>query len=518
MTLLFFLLSLASALFTYNVRQPVSRPPLLRVFGFFAGWVWGELAPWIVAIHVVLIIGFGVAGAITGGLGIIGLILMAGSCAVLVKSFLDSGRAALIVDRALTDGLGNDFDERIRAEARSKFDHGVRWNEIALPFKTTHPDVECIQGIQFAREKGCDLKLDVLRHRSTPQNAPVLLQIHGGGWSVGYKENQAQPLMARMASKGWVCVNVDYRLSPAATLPEHLIDCKRSIAWIRENIERYGGDPNFIIATGGSAGGHLSAMVGLTANAAEYQPGFETVDTSVQACIPFYGIYDLADRHGFHTATDMPTFLEQYVMKGSYDELPELYHASSPLDRIHEDAPPFFIIHGALDMLAAVDDARVFCEALRTKSKQPVMYAEFPEGQHAFDVFHCLRSQASVDGVERFAEYVYSDYLDKGATKKKSPVKKPAAKAKAATKAAPKAKKPASKKPPVKKAASSAGAKALNGSASTGLDVDSRVAHLPASKAEAAKPKALKTASTKRKSASKPAASKTAKRKPTKKK
>ena len=71
--------------------------------------------------------------------------------------------------------------------------------------------------------------------------------------------------MYHLAARGWVCVAINYRLSPQATWPDHLVDCKRALAWIREHIAEYGGDPDYVVVTGGSAGGHLTAMMGLTA-------------------------------------------------------------------------------------------------------------------------------------------------------------------------------------------------------------------------------------------------------------
>ena len=75
---------------------------------------------------------------------------------------------------------------------------------------------------------------------------------------MGSKNEQALPLMNHMALRGWICVSTDYRLSPTSTFPEAIIDCKEALAWIKENIAEYGGDPEFIVVTGGSAGGHLS--------------------------------------------------------------------------------------------------------------------------------------------------------------------------------------------------------------------------------------------------------------------
>ena len=76
---------------------------------------------------------------------------------------------------------------------------------------------------------------------------PVLLQVHGGAWVIGEKEQQAKPLMYHMAQRGWVCVAINYRLSPKAAFPAHIVDVKKAIAWIREHIGEYGGNPDFIV-------------------------------------------------------------------------------------------------------------------------------------------------------------------------------------------------------------------------------------------------------------------------------
>ena len=94
------------------------------------------------------------------------------------------------------------------------------------------------------------------------------------------------PLMYHLAAKGWVCVAINYRLAPRDAFPAQIIDVKKGIAWIRENIASYGGDPDYIAITGGSAGGHLCALAALTPNDPEWQPGFEDVDTSVQVAVP----------------------------------------------------------------------------------------------------------------------------------------------------------------------------------------------------------------------------------------
>ncbi len=124
-------------------------------------------------------------------------------------------------------------------------------------------------------------RLDVWRRSDLADDAgaPVLIQVHGGAWVTGSKEQQGAPLMGHLAERGWVSVAVNYRLGPRSTWPDQIVDVKRAIAWVKEHIVEYGGDPDFVVITGGSAGGHLAALAALTASVGAFQPGFEDADT-----------------------------------------------------------------------------------------------------------------------------------------------------------------------------------------------------------------------------------------------
>ena len=236
--------------------------------------------------------------------------------------------------------------------------------------------------------------------------APVLIQVHGGGWTMGSKDQQGIPLMQRMAERGWVCVAINYRLAPRDAFPAQIIDVKRAIAWVKEHIEEYGGDPSYVVITGGSAGGHLTALAALTPNDPAYQPGFEGADTRVQAAVPFYGVYDFAGATGLKNALLMrDRYLAPKIVQRTWDEDPEVFEQGSPILRITADAPDFFVLHGARDSLVAVEQARLFVAALRETSKNSVAYAEFPGTQHAFDVFPSIRSEHVVRAVERYLEW-----------------------------------------------------------------------------------------------------------------
>ncbi len=375
----------------------------------FAGFMTAELALHHVLWQVIATLGFVWAGALDYWPGQLGLTITFVSWAGLVYDyFAHSHDIDDLMEASLQRGLGEDY----RAAILPSLGVPLRTGKIptALPV-VYHPDVEVIKGVKYAREGAIDLKVDILRHRSAPSNAPTLLQLHGGAWVIGFKERQAQPLMHQLAAQGWVCVNASYRLSPHATWPDHLLDAKKALRWIRQHGAEYGANPDFVVATGGSAGAHLASLLALTANDPEYQAGWEQVDTTIQGCVPIYGIYDMINRYGaMREESNFTKFLEQNVMKGSYEEMPKEYEKASPICRVHENAPPFFVIHGNFDTLTDVEGARRFVTKMRERSKAPVLYAEIPRAQHAFDISPSLRTRAVVNGIERFAAYLYSQY------------------------------------------------------------------------------------------------------------
>ncbi|HUO37111.1 MAG TPA: alpha/beta hydrolase [Mycobacterium sp.] len=253
--------------------------------------------------------------------------------------------------------------------------------------------------------------LDVWRRPDVDRRggAPVLLQIPGGAWTTGNKRGQAHPLMSHLVELGWICVAINYRHSPRNTWPDHIIDVKRALTWVKAHIAEYGGDPAFIAVTGGSAGGHLSSLAALTPNDPAFQPGFEDADTRVQAAVPFYGIYDIT-RSGDAMHPMMLPLLEQMVVKQPHATAADSYAAASPVNHVRTDAPPFFVLHGRNDSLVPVEQARLFIDRLCAVSSQPVAYAELPCAQHAFDIFGSARAAHAAVAVEQFLAEVYSSW------------------------------------------------------------------------------------------------------------
>jgi acetyl esterase/lipase len=286
------------------------------------------------------------------------------------------------VDHALDEGLGGGWRATVEPELAARLRRHLPWARILLwPLPLRRRDVERVANLRYG-DAGNQNLLDLYRHRSHPAASPTLVYFHGGGFRSGGKHREARPLIHRLASQGWVCVSANYRLSPTARFPDHHVDAKKVIAWVRDHGPRYGADPTLLFVAGSSAGGHLAALAALTPNDPTFQPGFEDADTSVTAAICLYGYYGPLD-----TSQPVPSSPEAYV---------------------RADAPPFLVAHGDKDTIVLVEDARGFVARLRNTSLDPVVYAELPGGQHTFDLVGSLRFEQVVDGIEAFTAWVRS--------------------------------------------------------------------------------------------------------------
>ena len=312
---------------------------------------------------------------------------------------------------ALRRALGDNYRADIPTERQQLLCDDIVTSHWLRPFNFSRPGVRLHSHIAYA-DAGKRNLLDIYHpHEPREGGFPVLLQVHGGAWMIGEKEQQAKPLMYHMAERGWLCVAINYRLSPRAAFPAHIIDVKKAIAWVREHIAEYGGNPDYIAITGGSAGGHLSSLAALTPNREEWQPGFENVDTTLQAAVPFYGVYDFLDRYDIRPDMSMEDIIADRVMQCTQEENHELWDTGSPMSHIHADAPPMFVIQGTHDSLVWVEEARAFVSAMQAESKNPVAYAELPGAQHAFEIFHSVRTDHTVHAVGHFLEWAHARWL-----------------------------------------------------------------------------------------------------------
>jgi len=239
--------------------------------------------------------------------------------------------------------------------------------------------------------------------------APVLVFIPGGAWVFGRRGLQGHALMAHLARRGWVCLSVQYRSSPRHRWPRQMTDVKAAIAWARTNAQRFGGDPNFVAVAGCSAGGHLATLAGLTANDPQWQAELPAdADTSVDAVVSVYGLYDWHDRSTPERERFME-FLERVVVKRSQARHPEVFRAASPTERVHSFAPPFLAVHGSNDGLIPVAEAREFVDRMQSVSESTVGYIELPGGGHGFDLVDGARTAPVVAAIGRFLNHVHQE-------------------------------------------------------------------------------------------------------------
>jgi acetyl esterase/lipase len=235
----------------------------------------------------------------------------------------------------------------------------------------------------------------------------VLIFVPGGAWVHGSRMLQGYALMSHLAERGWVCLSIDYRVAPHNPWPAHVADVKTAIAWARANVDKFGGDRNFVAISGASAGGHLAALAGLTANDPEMQDELpEGSDTSVDAVVGIYGRYDWEDKSTVERVRFMD-FLERVVVRRKFDRHPELFRKASPMARVHPEAPPFLVVHGTGDSVIPVAQAQSFVERLRGVSRSVVGYVELPGAGHGFDMTDGARTGAASTAIGLFLNHIH---------------------------------------------------------------------------------------------------------------
>jgi acetyl esterase/lipase len=310
-------------------------------------------------------------GQLISPLRLVGLALAGLTTAGLVVVARRSLLARPTLERALALGLGeqwrDDLAPDIAAELRPPIpvDRHLFWSVLV-----TSRDVRRVRDLAYGTEGRGNL-LDLYHHRSPRTGCPVLVYFHGGGFFSGGKSREARLIFQRLVHQGWVCVSANYRLAARGVFPNSLGDAEQAIAWVRRHAPEYGGDPDTLFAAGGSAGAHLAATCALSGA------------PPVAGAILLYGYYGEAPTDGGSTGI-------------------------APGDRVHAGAPPFLVVHGGADPMVPASAARDFADELRSVSVAPVVYAELPAAQHAFDRYGSVRCAAVAEAIEGFAAWVRS--------------------------------------------------------------------------------------------------------------
>lgn len=216
--------------------------------------------------------------------------------------------------------------------------------------------------------------LDVhLPRRSGRAPRPTVVFFHGGGWMSGSRAD-VSPLVRAQLARGWVVVSVGYRLVPAVRWPTPLTDVKQAVRWVRANAERFRIDPDRLVAWGPSAGGHLAAMVGLTADdpawvAPDLPADLVDVSDGVTAWVSTAGVADLATWLTTEHPWPRPLVSGLLDCDASLTPAPDracgpaVLRAAAPLTHVDAGDAPGYLLHGAEDPLVPVAQARALYDA-----------------------------------------------------------------------------------------------------------------------------------------------------------
>ena len=414
-TFLFIFWILGSVFLTLNVFRPLAKRSnssfraILASFVF--SWLVGDLLPQWILLNAAILFLFSYTDIFNQSLGWGGLLVQLSGWIILMLRLWILLNLPERLEQKMEEQLGVQWQKIYPQPVAPRNIFEVDWLSWFNPNKVVNdPRIEIIRDQIFHQEAEFQLKLDIYRPRNTKKKHPGILQIHGGAWITGSKR-QASFLMASMAALGWTCFSVSYRFSPDIIFPEHLIDIKRALCWIRNNAEEHGLDPDFIIATGGSSGGHLASMTALTQNQPEFQPGFEKADTSIQGCVPIYGVFNFTDPFDEKTQFPAKARLIEMLCGGTPETQPDRYQQITPANWISAKTPPFLLIQGETDALISTIDTQGFWDALQTQKVPNSAFLRLPLVEHAFDIFPTLTAQCIVPTIERYMIMLHRNHL-----------------------------------------------------------------------------------------------------------
>jgi acetyl esterase/lipase len=347
---------------TWNAARPLVDPTRRYSKSWLPAMVVAELAPFWLLVHGLVL----TAGLLLGGgsrwPGRFGVALLGFSivllCWIIVRSLIGVRRLRRMVEGVVQParGAARLVGRPVPTPAGIEEEHRIEWRP--------------------------GLTLDVVHAAGRRGHGPVMVYVHGGGWTGGDPQRQARDLYHALALDGWTTVAVRYPFTPHVSVEHQIETIRGAIRWAREELPTHGVEPTRVVVAGGSAGGHLAAMVALTPGA-----DLERVD----ACIGIYGVYDMANRNRTRAHW---TKTRREVMLASVEEAPERYRAVSPLDHVHAGAPPMLVVHGTHDTLVPIGEGEQFVAALQS-ARASVDFVPVYGAQHAFDALSSTTSRTT---------------------------------------------------------------------------------------------------------------------------
>ena len=246
--------------------------------------------------------------------------------------------------------------------------------------------VEALRGITYVRHGGRELQLDLYLPKGRAGKAlPGIVFVHGGGWRTGVRANFAS-MAIRMAERGYAAATVSYRLSPEAPYPAAIHDVKAALRWMRAHAGEFGIDPARLAVAGGSAGGQIASLVGVTNGVGRFDPDAGTVSSAAQAIVNIDGLSDFTSEAArrYEDDPDKQPSSAGAWFGGRYAEKEALWREASPTYYVNAATPPILFIGsgqarfsvGREEMIAKMAAAGVVSRVL-----------VLPETPHSFWLF-----------------------------------------------------------------------------------------------------------------------------------
>jgi len=275
---------------------------------------------------------------------------------------------------------------------------------IRIASRAVPPTVQAVGDVTYVRRSHGklrhDLKLDLyLPAGDAPAPRPAIVFVHGGGWRAGVRANFA-PMAIRMAERGYVAATISYRLSPEAPYPAAIHDVKAAVRWVRAHAGQYGIDPHRIAIAGGSAGGQIAALTGVTNGEARFDPDGGPVPADVQAIVNIDGLSDFTSEEARKYEDDpakQPSSAGAWF-GGRYAEKAVLWRDASPLYHVRKTTPPMLFIVSAQRRFSLGREA--MAEQLRALGV-PNRVVPVPDTPHSFWLFDPWLAP-TVEATDRF--------------------------------------------------------------------------------------------------------------------
>jgi len=247
--------------------------------------------------------------------------------------------------------------------------------EIDLP-----DNVAVARDVIYGKGGERELKLTLFAPKYNPEVHPGIVFVHGGAWRKGSPALYFRHAVD-MASKGYVCAAVEYRLSGEAAFPAAVEDVKCAVRSMRANARTYRLDPEKIAAVGNSAGGHLAAMLGVMNEEDDLEGtgGNEEQSSKVNAVVAFYGVHDF-----MRLGVKNPEGAIALFLGGLPEEVPEVYKRASPITYVDESDAPFLLLHGTADKLVPIKQSEDMRKALEEAGVRAELYVA-EGGGHVFE-------------------------------------------------------------------------------------------------------------------------------------